>query len=104
MSKFTNDRRQHSRVDVVLKVAYQNPEDLLDDYITDLSEGGIFTQWLQSYEIDTQTVRTVMATVASVFPHVEIWSSQGSDLLFICHLAEPSYSRPHLEKTIATEP
>ena len=69
-----------------------------------LAESGIFTQWLQSYEIDTQTVRTVAATVASVFPNVEVWSSQGSDLLFICHLSAPNYTREHLERTIAREP
>ena len=38
----SRDRRRSQRVELVLKVAYQQPEDLLSDYITNLGEGGIF--------------------------------------------------------------
>jgi spermidine synthase len=44
---------------------------------------GIFVQWVQAYEIDAQTVRTVMATLRSVFPYVETWTGEVSDLLLL---------------------
>ncbi|MEZ4269438.1 MAG: fused MFS/spermidine synthase [Myxococcota bacterium] len=53
-----------------------------------MPEDGIFLQWLQGYEVSSETVRTVYATLASVFPHVETWETRaGSDLLLV---ASPS--------------
>jgi spermidine synthase len=48
-----------------------------------LREGGIFLQWIQAYEVDGQTVRTVYATLTSVFPHVQSWELEKSDLLLV---------------------
>ena len=42
-----------------------------------LNDGGMFVQWVQAYEIDQRTMRTVFATFKSVFPHVEVWQSQA---------------------------
>ncbi len=36
------DRRRSSRAEIVLKVEYAHPSELLNDYITNLGEGGIF--------------------------------------------------------------
>ena len=46
-----------------------------------LAEGGLFLQWMQAYEVDDDTVDTVLATLASVFGSVEVWQTQGQDLL-----------------------
>src|SRR5947208_2891636 len=46
-----------------------------------LAEGGIFSQWVQAYEVDPQTVRTIYATLGDVFPVVESWEVQLGDLL-----------------------
>lgn len=40
--KKSAERRRWPRTDVVLKIAYQEPQDLLSDYITNLGEGGLF--------------------------------------------------------------
>lgn len=56
-----------------------------------LESSGLFVQWLQAYEVDEQTVRTVIATLRSVFPSVEIWQSQRGDLLLVC--SEPLLAR-----------
>ena len=48
-----------------------------------LAEGGLFVQWLQGYEVDAQTVRSVYATLQSVFPHVETWRTQTGDMLLM---------------------
>lgn len=69
-----------------------------------LAPGGIFSQWIQAYEIDTQTVRTIYATLASVFPQVETWQTMGKDLLVVCSLAPRNYSVPQLRRRLASEP
>jgi len=38
-----------------------------------LSDDGLFLQWVQAYEIDPRTVRTIYATLSSVFPSVSAW-------------------------------
>jgi spermidine synthase len=49
-----------------------------------LNPGGVFVQFLQAYEVDEQTVDTVLATVRSAFPHVEVWQTLGADLQLAC--------------------
>ena len=48
-----------------------------------LAEDGIFAQWMHVYAMDDETVRIVMNTFGSVFPHVTLWWPQGVDLLLI---------------------
>ena len=47
------------------------------------TSGGMFVQWVQAYEIDRRTMRTVFATFKSVFPHVEVWQSKLGDLVLV---------------------
>jgi spermidine synthase len=58
---------------------------------TRLAPGGMFIQFLQAYEVDAATIRTVYATITSVFPHVETWQSQHGDLLLVGSLAPIPY-------------
>jgi len=53
-----------------------------------LAEGGIFLQWVQAYAIDSQTLLTIMATLAQVFPSVEVWRMAPSDLLLVATRTE----------------
>ena len=49
-----------------------------------LTDEGLFVQWLQAYDLSPRTVRTVLATLGTVFPHVEIFESQtAGDLLLV---------------------
>jgi spermidine synthase len=48
-----------------------------------LRPGGLFLQWLQGYELDARVVRTVYATLGSVFPSVESWRVNHFDLLLM---------------------
>jgi spermidine synthase len=66
-----------------------------------LTERGIFIQWLQGYEVDLQTVRTVLTTLGDVFPHVEIWETNPADLLLVCSLRPLEYSAEDLRQRIA---
>ncbi|HEY3055084.1 MAG TPA: fused MFS/spermidine synthase [Thermoanaerobaculia bacterium] len=48
-----------------------------------LGADGIFLQWVQAYEIDAPTLRTIYATLSTAFQHVDtFWSSPG-DLILV---------------------
>jgi spermidine synthase len=48
-----------------------------------LSDRGVFVQWLQGYEIDMESVSSVMRALGSAFPHYTIYSTNGVDLLVV---------------------
>lgn len=68
-----------------------------------LNEHGLFAQWVQGYEVDSQAIRQVYATLTAVFPHVETWISGPNDLLFIGHQKAPEYTMDQL-RTRITQP
>jgi spermidine synthase len=52
-----------------------------------LADSGVFVQWLQIYQLSTDTLRSALATYAQVFPHVMVFRvggvSKGKDLLLV---------------------
>jgi spermidine synthase len=52
-----------------------------------LSEPGVFVQWLQVYQLSTESLRSVLATYQSVFPHVLVFRvggmGKGKDLILV---------------------
>src|SRR4030095_4769989 len=50
-----------------------------------LSDQGIFVQWVQIYQLSTESLRSVLATYTRVFPHVLMFRvgglNKGKDLL-----------------------
>lgn len=69
-----------------------------------LPDDGVFVQWLQAYNVDAKTVRTVYATLGSVFPEVETWISEESDLLLVASKQPFVYDVPQMRARIAQEP
>jgi spermidine synthase len=69
-----------------------------------LADGGLFAQWLQTYSIDTQTVRTIYATLAAVFPHVETWVTKEEDLLLVATRQPLVHDPDALGARLAAEP
>ncbi len=65
-----------------------------------LSPGGIFSQWLQGYQLSVESIQVVYATLLAVFPHVETWVTQENDLLFVAHLATPTYPIERLRERL----
>jgi spermidine synthase len=66
--------------------------------------GGIFLQWLQTYEVDGETVRTVYAAVHSAFPQVESWFAKRRDLILVGTAEPVAYDVPALRQRLAEEP
>lgn len=69
-----------------------------------LAPGGVFLQWLQTYEVDLETVRTVYATLASVLPDVESWFARRHDLILAARTAAPAYDVDFLRARLSEEP
>jgi spermidine synthase len=69
-----------------------------------LEPGGVFVQWLQAYEIDSQSVLTVYATLASTFASVETWRSRYADLMLVSRDAEGPLDADSLRARIASPP
>jgi spermidine synthase len=48
-----------------------------------LAPRGLFAQWVQTYDVDPETMRTIYATLVSVFPHVHTWTTTSGDALLV---------------------
>src|SRR6185436_16153578 len=52
-----------------------------------LNDDGIFVQWVQMYQLSTESLRSVLATYHKVFPHVFVFRvgglNKGKDLLLV---------------------
>lgn len=69
-----------------------------------LRPGGMFLQWLQGYELDAQVVRTVYATLGSVFPSVESWEVNSGDLLLVATLEPVVHDLDRVRARTAAQP
>ncbi len=62
-----------------------------------LAENGVFVQWLQIYQLSTDSLRSVLATYASVFPHLLVFrvggATEGKDLLLLGGLQPISWEK-----------
>jgi spermidine synthase len=75
-----------------------------DSVASRLEPDGLFLQWVQAYEVDEATVSTVVATLASVFPEVEIWQVHHIDLLLVASRRPRRLDAPALRARIREEP
>jgi len=69
-----------------------------------LTEDGVFLQWLQAYEIDGQALHTAIATIASVFPVVETWTTGPGDLVLVATRRASPRDAAALRERMALEP
>jgi hypothetical protein len=69
-----------------------------------LAPNGLFVQWLQAYDVDSQTTRTIYATLAAQFPHIETWNGLKHDLLLVASRRELVHDVAALRARVASEP
>ncbi|MDR1043878.1 MAG: fused MFS/spermidine synthase [Candidatus Adiutrix sp.] len=70
-----------------------------------LAPGGFFLSWCQAYEVDTRTVFTILATLKTVFPYVECWTTQfPSDLMFLASMEPLGPDTEMLKARLAAAP
>ena len=66
-----------------------------------LRQGGVFSQWLQAYEVDVDTIRIVFATLRSVFPYMEVWQTLEGDMVITCSMEPLTYTIKDLRIKLA---
>jgi spermidine synthase len=69
-----------------------------------LTDDGVFAQWVQGYEIDAPTLRTIYATMAAVFPQIDTWQTKAGDLALVASKRAGGYRAAALRTRIAEEP
>jgi len=69
-----------------------------------LEKGGIFLQWVQAYSIDADGLQTVFATLGSVFPSIQVWTTEPGDLILIATRETLPLDADTLRARIAQEP
>ena len=57
-----------------------------------------------SHEADSSTIRSIFATFAAVFPAVEAWQTNGTDLLFVGSMEPVRYDAEALRLRMSQEP
>ena len=50
---------------------------------TYLNEGGVLSQWLHTYEMDNETLASILAAVSKTFPDFVVYSSIDQDIVLI---------------------
>jgi spermidine synthase len=69
-----------------------------------LTQDGLFLQWVQGYEVDGETIRTIYATFGSVFPVVETWQLRRADMVLMGSRQPVQYDAEVLRARMAQEP
>jgi spermidine synthase len=69
-----------------------------------LNPGGIVCIWVQGYNTDPQTVRSIAGTYASVFPHVTIWEPISGDYLLVGSASPLQLDYGTFAKRVRAEP
>ena len=54
-----------------------------------LNDGGVLSQWLHTYEMDSGALASILAAVAKTFPEFVIYSSIDSDIILIARKGGP---------------
>jgi len=69
-----------------------------------LEDEGVFTQWLQAYEIDVESIRLILTTLNTVFPKVEVFQTLSGDLVFVCAKNEKPWDLEKVRKKVGGFP
>ncbi|HYC37128.1 MAG TPA: fused MFS/spermidine synthase [Usitatibacter sp.] len=55
-----------------------------------LSEGGVLAQWLHTYDMDAETLASILGAVSKTFPEYAMYSSVDFDLILIARKGGPA--------------
>jgi hypothetical protein len=70
-----------------------------------LGPSGVFVQWVQAYEVRPDAMRSIVATLGSVFPSVETWELQlGKDIGFVASRDAVIHDVARTRARMETEP
>jgi spermidine synthase len=65
-----------------------------------LSDGGVFCQWVQLYQLPLPVVAGVVRNVRAVFPYVHLWFGSAGDVMVVASARPLRYDRPWLARLV----
>jgi spermidine synthase len=68
-----------------------------------LEDDGVFSQWIQLYQLPLPIVAGIVRNVREVFPYVEVWFAQSSDLMVVASPRPISYDRAWLARLVGPQ-
>ncbi|MGZ8781592.1 MAG: fused MFS/spermidine synthase, partial [Thermoanaerobaculia bacterium] len=69
-----------------------------------LNKNGLFVQWVQTYSIDTRTMKSIYATISTAFPHVDTWTTVAGDMAIMASRDPIVYDAELMRRRLAVEP
>jgi spermidine synthase len=69
-----------------------------------LNANGLFVQWMQMYAIETRTMKTIYATITSVFPNVDTWTTTSGDIVLVASRDPIVYNADLIRQRLSAEP
>jgi hypothetical protein len=69
-----------------------------------LNRDGIFLQWVQLYSIDASTLRTIYATLRTVFPYVETYRTSRADAVLVASREPLVYDVARIRERVTRQP
>jgi len=65
-----------------------------------LEDDGVFSQWIQLYQLPLPIVAGIVRNVREVFPNVEVWFAESNDLMVVASPRPISYDRAWLARLL----
>ncbi len=78
--------------------------DFYSSVVNRLGRNGLFVQWMQMYSIDAATMKTIYATISSVFPNVDTWTTTTGDIVLVASREPIVYDANVMRQRLAVEP
>ncbi|HEX8409805.1 MAG TPA: spermidine synthase [Thermoanaerobaculia bacterium] len=72
--------------------------------VNKLNPNGLFVQWMQMYSIDTKTMKTIYATISSVFTNVTTWTTTDGDIVLVASRDPIVFDADRVRQRLAQEP
>ncbi len=69
-----------------------------------VKENGLFLQWIQMYEVDIDVIATILNTLREVFPYLEMWQTQFTDLIVVASRKPINHNLTSVSKRINEYP
>ena len=74
--------------------------ELSKDHLTD---DGILCQWLQGYSVSEESLRSILRTITDVYPSVDVWVAEWSDILVLASKSRRPIDVARLESVFADQ-
>lgn len=70
-----------------------------------LRADGMFSQWVQAYDIETSSLASIYATLGTVLPTIETWEmDRGGDMLLVARPENEGHNVARVRARVMTEP